>query len=204
MERHDDARLRLSNLGTRDLGDARIVRHVVDELSLVVAHDPTTHALVDRHAEVLVDLGVGVARVDAHELPRLLVEQPDVHGIEVDHGLEPRGDLAEHGGLVQRAQQRGAQVEELMAQEELPFELRRRGLELFVVARVLDGDRRQVGEELGRLQLVLGERPLAHAFLITRGEDAPAMMLACASRSVPGTSAPRGSDSMSFTSWAWL
>ena len=31
-----------------------------------------------------------------------------------------------------------------------------------------------------------------------------AMMLACGSHSVPGTSAPRGSFSMSFTSCAWL
>ena len=162
-ERHDDRSLRLLLLGARHLRDPRVVGHVVDELRLVVARDPAADALVEGHAERQHLLRVLVARVDAHQLARLLVHQADVDGVVVHHLLEHPGDLVEHRRLVQRAEERGAQVQQAMADRQLAFEQLGRVLELRVVARVLDGDRGQVREELGRLELVLVEGLPAHA-----------------------------------------
>ena len=121
-QRDDDARLRHVLAGAGDVHAARVVHHVVDELRLVVPHDPAGEALVDGDAELLVELGVDVARVDAHQLARPLVEQPDVHGVVVDDVLEHRRDAREHLALVERAEEQGAEVHQLVLHVELALE----------------------------------------------------------------------------------
>ena len=168
-QRHDDGGLRHVLAGARDVHAARVASHVVDQLRLVVADDPAGEALVDGDAELLVELRVLVARVDAHQLARLVVQQPDVHGVVVDDDLEHLGDAHEHLALVERAEQQRAEAHELVLDAQLALEPRRRGLELVVLARVADGERRQVGEQARGLELALLEGAAAEP---VHGHDA--------------------------------
>ena len=170
-EGHHDARLGHVLPGAGDVHAARVAGHVVHELRLVVTHHPAGQPLVDGEPELLVELGVDVARVDAHQLARLLVEHADVHGVVDDDVLEHGGDAREHLALVERAEQQGAQVHELVLQGQLALELRRRRLELVVLPGVADGDRGEVGEQARGLELALRERAPAEPVHGHHAED---------------------------------
>ncbi len=104
-QRHEHRRLRLE-VGAGHEHAARIVGHVVDELRLVVAHDPAADALVERLAEAQHLVGPFVLGEDRDELVGALVDQGDVDGVVVDEHLEDVGDLHEDGRGVERRQQR--------------------------------------------------------------------------------------------------
>ncbi len=133
---------------------ARVAARVLDELRLVVAHDPAGEALVEGYAEVEHLVGVGVAGVDGHQLLALLVDQPDVEGLVVDHLLEQGARLLEHGALVERREEHLAEGQQLVAHAQLLLEGRRGALQLLVVARVLDGHGGVGGEHLERFDQV--------------------------------------------------
>ena len=138
------------------------VGHVVDELGLVVAHHPAADALVDGDGEVEdLLLVLLVARVDGDELPALGVDQAHVHGVVVDDLLERVGDVLQHLGLLERREHGAAGAEQLVAERQLLLELLRRLLGLLVLARVVDGDGGEVGEQRDRLQLALVEGALS-------------------------------------------
>ena len=192
-QRDEDARLLLVPLGARDVHRARVLGHVVDELGLVVADHPAADALVDGDGEVEdLLLVLLVARVDGDELPALGVDQPHVHGVVVDDLLERVGDVLQHLGLLERREHGAAGAEQLVAERQLLLELLRRLLGLLVLARVVDGDGGEVGEQRDRLQLA-ALRTCALPAGRARARRAPcrpassgAMMLACGSHSVPG------------------
>ena len=146
-QRHEHRGLRLE-VGAGHQDAARVVRHVVDELGLVVAHHPAPHALVERLTEAQHLVGPLVLREDRDELVGALVDQGDVDRVVVDEHLEDVGDLHEDGRVVEGRQQRPRDVEQLVAHLELLLEQVGGALELFVLARALDGGGREGGEDL--------------------------------------------------------
>ena len=147
IQRHDDRSV-LFVLGVRDDHRARIVLHLVDELSFVVANDPPAHAFVHRAAPVRHLIGGRAAHVAAVQLIRLLVNEPDFQDVVVHDLLHRSRDLGEQVRLVERGQQGGAQVEKLVPQQKLRFELGPGLLELLVLTRVLDAHGGVGGEHL--------------------------------------------------------
>jgi hypothetical protein len=101
VQGHHDAGLGHVFAGARDVHAARVVRHVVHELRFVVTHHPPGQPLIDGEAELPVQFRVDVAREDADQLTRRLVEHADVHGVVDDYVLEHGGDAREDLALVE-------------------------------------------------------------------------------------------------------
>ena len=158
LQGHDDGGLRL-RLGAGHEHAARVAAGVVDELCLVVAHDPAGKALVERYAIVQHLVGVRVAGIDGHQLAPLLVDQPDVEGLVVHHLLEQSARLLEHGALVERREKHLTQGQQLVAHAQLLLEGRRCSLQLLVVAGVLESHGSVGGEHLERLDQVEARQP---------------------------------------------
>ena len=188
-------------LGARHQRPARVAQHVVDKLRLVVPHDPAADPFVERRPPALHLLDILVAREPAVQLVGHLVDEPDLHGVVVDDLLEQRGDAREDLAFVERGEQGGAQLQQHVPQAELVLERRRRAPELFVLARVLDGDRGVRREHLERLdQVQRGQRVVgrvvqvehAHEIAVLveeRHEEVVVLMPLAGARDDPGRAA---------------